>query len=192
MYLNLRNYCIIIWYTLRIYYIYKFIQNHKNGRKKYSPSKSNFTSDADRAASNSNPLSMFFDRSVASLSREALTAQPIFLREYRRFSKRNTQHTHTHTRHKIKYKIGITIVYLRLFSSSSNLLKQNNSGAGCWGAAYFKYILVYFAHYTPIKGTETNNIRHLLHTDFVIFAAFERVSQKAEIEKASPIQSKWI
>lgn len=42
------------------------------------PKSNSLTSDAARSPSARNALSMFFDRSIASLSLDALTAQPIF------------------------------------------------------------------------------------------------------------------
>lgn len=44
------------------------------------PKSNSFTSDAALSPSARNALSMFFDRSIASLSLDALTAQPILIR----------------------------------------------------------------------------------------------------------------
>lgn len=46
------------------------------------PKSNSFTSDAARSPSRRNALSMFFDRSIASLSLDALTAQPILMCSY--------------------------------------------------------------------------------------------------------------
>lgn len=52
----------------------------------YIPKSNSFTSDAALSPSARNALSMFFDRSIASLSLDALTAQPILMRSYFFFS----------------------------------------------------------------------------------------------------------